>query len=521
MHRDAKICWTGFALTSVTVAAVVTATILFTVFPKDYDASVLNFDPSQVARNAQNEKVDRFDHRAHSVPGGEYVATDFAGKGAVAVTLDGSRSHTHYVEEGPPLVTGFIQNFVWFDNATHIVLGTGVKPTIDFDVGVTEIGLTVADNTRDTQTDFTRVVIKSPIASGVYCYFYTEAPSASLVQGAKPVYAMESDKIDFATAADFPTRPWTHARCVFRALVRPGTKFTFSHAGAIQLTVKDTTVIATGSTGTYTGASTTAECQVIYTRTGGGKLQMTAGPSGLTYDLSKTLPILLKIDPTSSTFEGGGTARIDGLSLGNNLEVYFGSTKAEIDTEQVDNEGKYVYVVVPEFAAGASATVYAQSETRRSNTLGFRYSADGRAPVKFTKAVIKEGNRDFFRGQITGIKYGPDHRYHVVTHGGTVHSFEVNREMIVVPNSVCNHPALGKNRKALGLAFDYSSKAIKLYVSTSVLEWKSKGYLVSGFAWANGQIHLLQKDGASRCLKAAPRPIITGLPVSNYDHGIK
>lgn len=101
------------------------------------------------------------------------VSNDFARRGSVPVKLGGSRLHTHYVEEGPPKVTGFIQNFVWFENASHIVLGTGVKPTIQFDVGVTEIGLTVADNTRDTQTDFTRVVIKSPITDGAYCYLPT------------------------------------------------------------------------------------------------------------------------------------------------------------------------------------------------------------------------------------------------------------------------------------------------------------------------------------------------------------
>ncbi len=522
-------------MTSITVASVVTATILFTVFPKDYKSSIFGFDPRKNSvRGESDDKVDRFDHRSHSVPGGIYEAIDYEGKGEVYVKLDGSRSHTHYVEEGPPLVNGNIVNYVWFDNKTHVVLGTGVDPKIPFRRGITVLGLTVADNTRDTQTDFTKVIIRSPIIPGIYCYFYytRDRVTDDIAQGPRPENAKEYKSIDFKALADFPFAA-SATRCVFQAYVRKGTTFKFSQTGWLKFilekitrdnTREKYTLIDSGDpnlSATYTGESAMLYAQVIYTRRGNKpQLRLTASVGKVYYDVSKSVPVILGMDPDESTPVDGGKMKITGISLGNIYGVFFGEKKAEFDKSPVEKDGTSVFVKVPKFPDGSSVRVTVRNKNGKSNELSFRFSTSGTEPIRFTKVTLKNGDDDFKIDQITGIKYGPDHRYHVTTYSSRIHSFGISRAMKVV-GKVCTTGVLGPNRIALGLAFNYASQRPRLYVSSSVLYWRKNGYLSGPFAWANGQIHVLEQAGQGPCLKEAKNsPIITGLPVSNYDHGV-
>ena len=123
--------------------------------------------------------------------------------------------------------------------------------------------------------------------------------------------------------------------------------------------------------------------------------------------------------------------------------------------------------------------------------------------------------------RLTGIKYGPDHKFYATSLKSKVIRFELDQDMKLV-GEPCESDSLGENRRLMGLAFNYAKSRTRLYVSSSILYWKSRNYLTGPDAWANGKIHVLEPGASCNCICELTdiSPIITGLPVSNYDHGV-
>ncbi len=84
-----------------------------------------------------------FDHRAHSVPGADKLVYDVDDSGSEVVTVDGSGSHSHYFDAGPPIDSGRIEKFEWTNIADNIVVCTTKICELTFNVGVTTLKLQV------------------------------------------------------------------------------------------------------------------------------------------------------------------------------------------------------------------------------------------------------------------------------------------------------------------------------------------------------------------------------------------
>lgn len=477
--------------------------------------------------------VSLVDHLSHAVPGFEYRIVDYDGNGSATVPLDGSRSHTHYYEVGPPVVVGKLVSMEWFIKETKEVVATGPKPTVELPIGETVLGLTVTDNSRDSHTDYTTVIVEKPVVDGAYCYYYPPSKdgftiSDSLDEGIKPTFAAPESRIAFNDDADFPEAlhgTEFQARCIF--LVTSGgdpLSFTLEHFGPVRLLVGDTVVLQSSNTDlTTTEGDLDADAgehvvQILYNRmnSAGAKLDLLEGGGNTEYDMSTVIPVLTSIDPVSSTLDGGGTAKIKGIALHNDVAIHFGDEVLDIDTEaSTETE---VFVTVPSAEQAAIVDVTAVNKAGTSNALQFQFSSSGKPPIKFKESLLTENGKPLKLELLTGITYGPDHRYYVSAINNRVHSFAANSKMQA--SDLCTSPSLGQYRAILGLAFNPKDTEVKLYVSASILDWKREEKLTGPDAWTNGQILLIRKDYGGFCLQREEEPVISGLPVSNHDHGV-
>lgn len=540
MKRSAKVCWIGFVFSTIVIAAVAGLVIYFTAFKRSDDpilpVGVVSSEnsaagtPSGSSSDALPTGTSLVDHLSHSVPGFEYKQVDFNGDGVEQVQLDGSRSHTHYYDEGPPIVIGKLVQMTWFNKNTRDKIADGAKPLVSFPVGTTEVGLTVVDNYRDSHTDYATVIVEPPLTDGAYCYYYPSAPNLRLADalddGEKPTFATHTDQIAFSDDSEFPEAmrgTQFQMRCVF--IVPGGSRsFSVNHFGPVRLLVGDAVVLESASkdesvtTGSITLPEGDHTVHVLYARTSSaaGKLEVDDGLESRKYDRSRVLPVIRNISPPSTTLDGGGTAKITGIGLLNGVIIRLGDKEVEIDEEMSSNSE--VTIVVPASSTSGIVSVTATNAVGTSNPLTFTYSTTGLPPIKFREGRLMDGGAAFEIPLLTGIKYGPDHRYYATSINNRVHSFAADRSMQVT--DPCVSSPLGEDRAILGLAFNPADTEFKLYVSASVLDWKREEKISTPNGWGNGQILLVQKDIDGACLGVSGDPVITGLPVSNHDHGV-
>lgn len=511
------------------------------------------------ARRGQGGKGEAgdggFDHRAHAVAGAQgYLAVDFEREGSAEVALDGSRSHSHYFDPGPPVVTGRVEKYAWFVNdGKKSVFSSAAAPTARFPVGTTEIGLTVVDNTGDTHTDFANVTVSPPDAPGAFCYYYAvsgdgeggggipvaddftaaEGPGAP-----KPVSAEQRGSgIDFPSVDSFPPQfrggPFV-VRCVFQlrggAAAREVQAVVAHDGGPFKMVVGETVVVdssqagAVESAGTATGFQVPAgegasyDAQVIFYRSGTGAAALVVtGIDDMQLDLGRVTPVLLAVEPTSSTLVGGGRGKVVGIGMSNGVRVKFGDVALTTTLSNIDTNT--AFFVVPRAASESVVQVSVQNNVGSSNSKPFEFSSTGLPPLKFSLLTLAGASGSEIPALLTGIVYGPDHRWYASSLDGHVYSFEISRDLKV--SSVCKSPSVGKDRAVLSVAFNPADLSPRVYAATSVLDWKVKGKINSADGWKNGIIMLFESSGGdgSACLKKV-KDVITGLPVSNHDHGI-
>lgn len=486
--------------------------------------------------DSEGKNTQGFDHQAHAVAGGPYVAQDFNNDKKVEITLDGSLSHSHWFDPETGK-TGQIKKFEW--RYEDKVISKEPNVSYSFPLGDSEVLLTVEDQAGDVATAVAKVLGKPGGAGGVYCYYYAADSadfklSKGLEDGPRPSDAASSSTVEFPTVDSFPyfnkskQKLWA-ARCVSKLTV-PSTKtykLSLSCLGDAMLYIDGNIVIDSSSSATKAEVSTKSASLaggdhsfelIFYKRHDAAELVLTLDGDGgeglLVYDTSSIVPVIRALSLNYVSPQGGGQVQIVGSGFFNDESVKIGDADA-VFTKSSSSE---LVVGIPsqDQAGGENVTqVVVCNAAGCSNAKELTFSNNATHGIQFAQSFFKnqEGGQ-FGISQVSSAALGPDGKYYFGTLSGVVHQIEVDKDLNVI--SSCQSEAVGSGRVILGVAFNPTDRELKLYVSTSALYW-GFGDNPMEQSWANGQIETFEPGCGCLCKKDI---VISGLPVSNHDHSV-
>jgi glucose/arabinose dehydrogenase len=223
-------------------------------------------------------------------------------------------------------------------------------------------------------------------------------------------------------------------------------------------------------------------------------------------------PVISTLEPGSGSISGGQSVTLKGDNLYEGLIVKFGAKPA---TNVVWQDLNTAIVKSPASAAG---TVNVTVSTGQGVSEGKMFTYEGGAfgAVKFKAANWQKQDGTPFTDaqQVTSITIGPDGRYFLGTLTGLVHAVKVGKDLKV--QSACSGAQLPSNRAIHGIAWNPADKKNRLLVTTNTQYWKAKGGV-----WYNGAVEFvnIEPAGSSKCVTRG-ETLISGLPVSNHDHGV-
>lgn len=476
-------------------------------------------------------------HFAHAVTGGPYVVTDFKKAGSVSVSLDGSLSHSHFQN---PTASGKIVSYKWtWMSKGKMQTATGPMPKGSFPLGSTSISLLVEDQFCNPSEDVSTVTVNSATIAGAYCYYYASSslPPPGLNSSPKPQYGMKVGDINFGTTNSFGTfgfKANTFAvRCSFFIdVLTAGTlSYKVIHSGPVKIYHAGTLIGSSTSMAENTMTQTTPkaftkglqEWQLLYLRPksleGTLKFQFGSGaviPEDIVrHDSGALVPVITKLSKTSESV--GSIIVVSGMSFVNGVKVKFGTAMAET----VQAAATAMQVRVP--AGSGKVPVTVTTDSGVSNSFTFTYTAASALsfPVKFKADTLKTAaGAKFSLSFIAVVKYGPDARLYCGATNSNVYALSLNKNLQVTKQ--CKKSVFDKYERAvLGLGFNPKSNALKLYFTASTIFHTAKKVIPNAFAgWTNGKVQSVTLNGPTGCFNNDVADVVTGLPVSNHDHGM-
>ncbi len=151
------------------------------------------------------------------------------------------------------------------------------------------------------------------------------------------------------------------------------------------------------------------------------------------------------------------------------------------------------------------------SQIGSSNGVGYTFQPGGSVPIDFRlKSWQKQGGGDYIIEEVTSIVIGKDHRYYLGSLTGYVTIASVNRDLVVYQS--CTGAYMGQDRAIAGLAVNPLDPQNRVFASTNTYFHKKVGG-----TWHNAKIEAVY-PGDNGC-PVRGETIISGLPVSNHDHG--
>lgn len=498
------------------------------------------------------------DHAAHAVPGSyppqlsasspkSYVDGD--GDGFVAVDIDGSGSHSHFFDAANNII-GVITEYKWSLVETGEVISTSQKFRYRFPLGTTRLRLSVIDNSCTTDEAETTVTVTGAQQPGQYCYYYTGLSTAlaggtPVAQAPYPKFAAVSSSLSLGFPSfSFDDTLFT-ARCFFFLEVDEDSEV--SQVGV--------TTAGTGDARIYKGTDllvdTKAEdtmdtslsvgltaFEVIYERTSLSsapvlqfKVNNTVPANAKVFhDRRTVVPILAALSPTEGSDAGGTNVKVTGYGLFQPLTVTFGDTSV---TPTNTNPTQF-FVTSPPVSASTAAITATTTGGLSSNSLIFSYGSSCDS-VGFQETSMKQsnGNDIDYLNLPTCATLGGDGKIYMGTLAATVQVLGYDHETLTATSHCYSKPLVDmkytKNgvpaqRDALGIIFDPRDTTMSPYLSTATLFWFDKFRVDTSNkgAWRNGAVDRL-KPGTdasdSKVCLVYDKRIISGLPISNHDHG--
>lgn len=504
-----------------------------------------------------------WDHQAHAVAGGPYKGTDYNGNGLTDIFIDGRRSHSHYSnpETGD---SGRIVKYEWalVEGDQGSIISTSQTFNYAFPVGKSFLQLRVEDQTGDSATAETDVTILPVTAAGTYCYYYNGTASLpnNVNDEPRPDEGHSTNVINFFQDTfiygqkrrdDGSANIWA-MRCVTNFQSVNTTQYVFSvkyrGAGA-ELYVNEGKKVVGGDSNqdddglksisaTVTVSDATVPMQILYYSGGVEDPQLALLVNGkvapalaLSYKTAFVLPTIASVSSGQMEPQGGSQLQITGTGFFNNITVTIGGV--EIVKRSLISSTLIQVPSVPsmEEATGISptgsnrqdieATVIISNNAGSSNALRISYSTNAKKGISWSQTVLKndeEGDSLFVLKQITAIKIGPDSKYYIGAYSGYVSRMDIGKDLKV--KNKCDSRKVGTGRIILGMAFNYRSQAIRLYVTTNTLYLKRIDDIDTD--WDNGAIETFVDKSIKDCNECLcyERRVISGLPVSAHDHGV-
>jgi len=217
-------------------------------------------------------------------------------------------------------------------------------------------------------------------------------------------------------------------------------------------------------------------------------------------------PKITSISPDQGPAVGGNMVTITGDFLYADSEIFFGKTKST-SVKHIDI--KTILATAPEGEGMVDITVVSNIGT--SNVLTYDYQSGGEVPVNFElKTWTTPGGGTFTVEEVTCITIGGDHRYYMGSLTGYVTIASVGKDLVVTKS--CKGAFMGAGRSITGIGFNPLDPKNRVFVSTNTHFHKTKGQ-----EWNNAKIEEVYPN-AKGCPERGAT-IISGLPVSNHDHG--
>ncbi|MEB3310438.1 MAG: malectin domain-containing carbohydrate-binding protein [Snowella sp.] len=499
-------------------------TALTKIFEVGVSDGVLNLDFISEIDNAKISAIEVMpspnqgnDPFLHVVIRSPSYAVDYEGNGSETIFLQGDESHTH--EFGYQL-TGF----TWKNGET--VIGTTPNLTSSFNLGEHLVSLTIADSDSPpkTLTDTAPPLNIYPInaVGGVLTQYFsnsgiTTLPESADFQEINPT--LEIFEIDNKLGGSEITGDVAVVMSGKFQTTSSGT-YNFSVNGGTSSQIYINGNLMTGSlslgAGTHTleariarAAAATQPIEVLASVNSGALHSL----SNLTHDQSSLKPFINSLSSTSGSIFGGQPLTLKGVAFfdgdaADQVKVHWGNTVLTAPDITV-KQGEISFVTPP----GNLGTVLVTVETPNGMSEAVTYEYSGTAvPISFTPAQVVAN-----KFAPTQAEWGPDGRLYVgsITGNISIYTFDENYNVtnIQATNAIANLT----NKNILGIAFNPFDTTPKIYVAHSWLFANNDGKFINAtdFSPYSGQISVLEGPDFSTIT-----PLITGLPVSNHDHGV-
>ena len=466
---------------------------------------------------------------AHAVAGEDQTLVDIDSSGQETATLDGSFSHTHAF--GETLVS-------WEWSEGGVFLASGEIVNVNLAVGLHVITLTVTDSTGNTAEDEVDVeVLEENMVSGLAGYYYdykdTSISTIPETTSFKPDWGVLETNLNFAsTEGTFSTTPYSdHFAARFEGLLNISSEGTYGFAlesnEGSRLTIDGEVVVDNDGVHGMTKVSaskflTAGQHEIMveyFENEAGAGLKFYWTPPGLaeeivpgsvlTHHYAQQLPVVNFLDPSSGVLAGGYKVKLNGFGFifdSFQTEVNWGATL--LTGSQITKvDDKTIEIISPTGSEG-EILVSATTPNGLSNAATYNYSDLNLPPVKFIKSTLFTG----IDGP-TSLAFGPDGKLYVGTQFGEVWIITLDDNFNVTTSYMTDiiQTSEATFRSILGIAFNPLDDPAnpKVYVAHSNLFHGQTEDIY------RGKISVLSGPSLSN-----KEDLISGLPVSDHDHGV-